>query len=209
MNWALLVLTGTLAYLIGSLPTAYLVCKRKGLTIFEIGSGNMGATNVARALGLRYAVLTWVIDCGKGTVAVLIGRLLIAQNWAVGGVIAAIAAIIGHNWSIFVMALTGKLRGGKGAAIAGGTWLLLAPVHLVLVAYGVFSLIVLRTRIVSLAVLATVSVSVLWMLILVSQQVLAPVMAVYAVMLFALIFLRHRSNIERLLQGTERRIGQV
>ena len=114
-DWILVLV---LSYLLGALPTAFLVARLRGVNIFKVGSGNMGATNVARALGLGWGILTWFLDMSKGVVAILIARQIMTNTLAIATVIAGIACIIGHNWSIFVALLTGKLRGGKGASVA-------------------------------------------------------------------------------------------
>ncbi|GAB4441148.1 MAG: glycerol-3-phosphate 1-O-acyltransferase PlsY [Anaerolineae bacterium] len=204
-----LILTAALGYFIGGIPTAFVLARSRGIDIFEVGSGNMGATNVARALGGRYAVLTGVIDFVKGVVAVLIGEVLFPRDPYVGGVIGALAAIVGHSWSVYVLFLTGHLRGGKSAAVTGGTWLILAPLYISAAAVALFAVLLWRLRMVSLGVLAAVGLGGAWLLLWVALGELPPVMAVYAVVVFVLITYRHRSNIERLLQGTERRIGQT
>lgn len=208
MNGEALVLVALLGYLIGSVPTAYIIAKRKGINIFEIGSGNMGATNIARALSTRDAVITGVVDVLKGVAAVLIGRALAPQDAVLGGVLGAFAAVVGHSWSVFILWLTGQLRGGKSAGVATGTWLILAPLYVSAACLALFGLVVWRTRIVSLGVLLTISFGAAWILLWVALRQLPPVMVVYAVGLLALIVLRHRSNIERLIQGTERRVGE-
>ncbi len=209
MNLGLCVLVVVLGYLIGSFPTAYLIARSKGINIFEIGSGNMGATNIARTLGTRYAALTGAIDVAKGVVSALVGYLLLSENPALGGIVGALAAVVGHSWSIFILLLTGELKGGKSAAIAAGTWIVLGPAYITAAAFTLFLVLVWRVRMVSLGVLATLAFGGAWILLWVVLGVLPPVMAVYAVALLIIITYRHRSNIERLLQGTERRIGQT
>src|SRR5579864_5231183 len=129
MNWMSLaaVVSG---YLIGSFPTAYLIGRLNGINIFKSGSGNMGANNTYHALGAAWAAIVWIIDAGKGALAVLLARYLarlVAVDEATVTTFSALAVVAGHNWSIWVTLLTGELRGGKGASTAGGTWLVMAP----------------------------------------------------------------------------------
>ncbi len=209
MNWPLLGFIAILAYLIGAIPTAYLLCKPKGVDIFAIGSGNMGTTNVVRALGARYGLYTLLIDIAKGLVTVWLGQQLYTDNPVVGGVVGGIAALFGHSWSVWILLLTGKLKGGKAAATASGTWTALTPWYLTVLVYVVVLGTLYLTRIVSLAVLVGVVINVSVLLILIASGSLPPVMTLYAVVLFVLIFFKHRSNIARLRAGNERRLGKL
>jgi glycerol-3-phosphate acyltransferase PlsY len=88
----------------------------------------MGANNVTRALGMTWGGLVWAIDSGKGVVAVLVSQLIMPWDVISASVIGAIAVVVGHNWSLIAALVTGTLRGGKGAATAGGTWvIMMAP----------------------------------------------------------------------------------
>lgn len=195
-----------LGYIIGSFPTAYLVARAKGVDIFKVGSGNMGANNVARACGLRYGALVWAADGGKGILAILLARWLMPDHQAAAGTLAAVTVVAGHNWSLLATLITGSIRGGKGAATASGTFLLLAPTLLVALVVAVGAVIVLLTRYVSLAVLTSVAVAGIAFLILVLVGVLEPVYVVYLLVTW-MVFVRHRSNIINLLAGKERRLG--
>jgi glycerol-3-phosphate acyltransferase PlsY len=202
-----IVLIIVLGYIIGSFPTAYLVARAKGVDIFKVGSGNMGANNVARACGLRYGALVWLVDGGKGIVAILLARWLMPDHQAAAGTLAAVTVVAGHNWSLLATLITGSIRGGKGAATASGTFLLLAPTLLVALVVAVGAVIVLLTRYVSLAVLTSVAVAGVAFLILVLVGVLEPVYVVYLLVAW-MVFVRHRSNIINLLAGKERRLGE-
>ncbi len=127
MQPVVVVLISVVSYVIGSFPTAYLIGRTKGIDIFKVGSGNMGATNVIRALGFRYGALVWAIDAAKGVLAILLARQLAPDFQTTASVLAAVAAVAGHNWSLLATLLTGSIRGGKGAATAMGTFLFLAP----------------------------------------------------------------------------------
>jgi glycerol-3-phosphate acyltransferase PlsY len=196
-----------LSYLLGSIPTAYLIARLKGKNIFEVGSGNMGGTNVMRALGAWLGWLVIIIDSAKGGIAILLARALMPQNEPLATVIAGLVAIVGHNWSLFAWIVTGILRGGKGAATAFGTLVLIAPLQVIAAFLGVAGLILLLTRYMSLAVLIAFSVATIWVLTLIYQQMLPPVYGVYIGVIVVMIFLRFRGNIQRLLDGKERRLG--
>jgi glycerol-3-phosphate acyltransferase PlsY len=200
------------SYLLGSLPSAYVIAKLRRVNIFEVGSGNMGATNVARAIGFGWGLMVWLFDSVKGMAAIILARQIMSDNAEVATAIAAIVAIIGHNWSLFATLLTGKLRGGKGAATAFGTVLMIVPLYIlpyVLLAGGAaFAVIFALTRYVSLGVLIMFGVIIGWMLILVSQRQLDFVFMYYSLMVAALILLRFRENIQRILAGRERRFGE-
>jgi acyl phosphate:glycerol-3-phosphate acyltransferase len=197
-----------ISYLMGSFPTAYIVARLKGVNIFEVGSGNMGGTNAIRALGTGWGILVLVIDILKGIIAILISRYVWQENQAAATTISAIAVIIGHNWSLFATLITGTLRGGKGAATAFGTILMIAPVHLILALCVIGGAVVALTRYVSLAVLVMVSVALVWMLALIIERQLPTEYLAYTLVVAAMTIYRFRGNIQRLLAGTERRLGE-
>jgi acyl phosphate:glycerol-3-phosphate acyltransferase len=197
------------SYLLGSIPTAYLIARFKKINIFEIGSGNMGGTNVARAMGIGWGFVVYALDALKGIAAIVIAtHILMPEHKTTATVIAAIVVIIGHNWSLFVALITGTLRGGKGAATAFGTILMIAPFQLIAVISVVGALLIAVTRYVSLAALVMMVISTAWMLILIQQNAVPWEYAIYTFFVAALIIVRFRENIQRLLHGTERRLGE-
>ena len=193
-------------YVIGSFPTAYLVARTKGVDIFQVGSGNMGATNVTRALGWRYGLLVWAWDGLKGVLVVLLAREIYPEARTAASVIGAVAVVAGHNWSFLATLITGSIKGGKGAATAMGTFLLLAPT-IVALTLALAAAVILLTRFVSLAVLTAAAVGGVAILILVIVGYLEPVYTLYLLVAY-MIFWRHRRNIYSLIQGTERRLGE-
>jgi glycerol-3-phosphate acyltransferase PlsY len=203
--------TFLVCYIIGSFPTAYLVGRLHLINIFEVGSGNMGANNVIRSLGMKWGALVWAIDSGKGVLAVLIAPLIMPWDPISARVIGAIAVVIGHNWSLIATLVTGTLRGGKGAATAGGTWIIMmAPWwYIVVITLTLWGAIVLFTRYVSLAVLVSVGIGTIWVLFLISQGAsnVPPLYIVYVVLVGLMIYIRHWKNIQNLLAGRERRLG--
>ncbi|MBZ0292827.1 MAG: glycerol-3-phosphate acyltransferase, partial [Anaerolineae bacterium] len=202
LGWSEIILVAFISYLLGAIPTAYLVAYLKGINIFEVGSGNMGATNVSRALGFHWGLLVWLLDMGKGIAAIYIAREIMSNDTAAATAMAAVFAIVGHNWSVFAARLTGKLRGGKGASIAFGTLLIISP-GIVLGISVIGGAILLLTRYVSLSVLVMFTVSTTWMIILINQNLMAPEYSFYVTCVAALILYRFRDNIFRLIQGTE------
>jgi acyl phosphate:glycerol-3-phosphate acyltransferase len=207
MNVLDVIVVVVISYLLGSIPTAYLIARYKQVNIFDVGSGNMGATNVARALGLHWGVMVWFLDSAKGVIAVLIAHRIMEDNKAAATTIAALVAIVGHNWSLFATALTGKLRGGKGAATAFGTLLMIAPLQTLVICFALASAIVALTRLMSLGVLVMFSLTLASILVLTLQRQMPMEFVYYSLSVAGLIFLRFRENIQRLLTGTERRLG--
>lgn len=192
-------------YLIGSFPTAYVIGRFHGINIFQVGSGNMGANNATRALGLKWGAVVWAMDVLKGMAAVLIAREIMPWDRLAASVLGAVAVVIGHNWSLLASLITGKLRGGKGASTAGGTWLMLIPAHIFIVTVALWLLLVVSTRYVSLAVLVAFSIGTLWVVALVGGRLIDPLYSLYVVPVTAVVYYRHRENIVALLRGTERR----
>lgn len=190
-----LMAVAVLAYLLGSVPFGMVITRALGLgDLRAIGSGNIGATNVLRTGNKGAALATLLLDAGKGGIAVLIARALTAED---GAQLAALMSFAGHLFPVWL-----GFRGGKGVATFLGTLLALAwPAGLLacvtwLVVAGLF-------RISSLAALAAVAATPVWLgLIGYGQGV------VLAVVLAALVWLRHRANIARLLAGTEPKIGR-
>lgn len=203
-----LIISIVISYLLGSIPTAYLIARHKGINIFEVGSGNMGATNVTRALGFWWGIMVWFFDSLKGVVAIVIATLLLPENKAAATAISATVAVIGHNWSLFAAMITGTLRGGKGAAIWFGTMLMIAPVQVIAGMCLMGGLIIAATRYVSLGVLSMFTLSMLWIIVLINQQLLPAEYKFYSLMVTAMIVYRFRENIQALLTGTERRLGE-
>lgn len=205
------------SYLIGSFPTAYLVAKAQNINIFEVGSGNMGGTNVARAVGNGWALLTGLIDAAKGIFAVWLARdVILTQQIGVATSIAATSVVVGHNWSLFATLLTASfkggrlkliIRGGKGAATAFGAMMMIQPFQS-LIAAAIAIAIIARTRYVSLGVLTGFAVANIWLLLLVGADFQPPIILLYVVALSLLLLLRFRGNMQRLLAGTERRLGE-
>lgn len=186
------------SYLVGAVPASYLAGRIGGIDLQARGSGNLGATNVYRTLGWRYAAPAAAFDVGKGAIpAALFPGWFGGPAWA--GVAYGVLAVVGHVYSVFV-----GFRGGKGMATAAGAFLVLAPLA-VLATAGVWIAIVTASGYVSLGSVVAVLVFPVAILVLtpVSSGVLWAALA-----LAALIVLKHRSNIQRLVAGTEARFRQ-
>jgi len=207
------ILTALGAYLIGSIPTGFLVAKAKGIDIRSVGSGNIGATNAMRVLGKPAGIFVLLMDVAKGFVACALAVLYFEffvpgpdhfddEYWILSGrlmLIAGIFAVLGHNYTCWL-----KFKGGKGIATTAGVYLALAP-WAVLAALVVFILAVLITRYVSVgSISAAVALpATVWImspddLFLGFVTTALGVMAVY----------KHKSNIQRLMAGTENRLGK-
>jgi len=185
------------AYLLGAIPFGLLIARlQKGIDIRDHGSGNIGTSNVLRTLGKRAALLTLVGDLMKGYLPVLAGSLWgVAQPWVVT---AGAAAVIGHNWPIYI-----HFRGGKGVATSFGAALGIMPAAAGL-ALLVYLLVAAIARYTSLAALASSASLLLWVHLLRASRP----QVLFSVFAALLIYLRHRENIQRLILGTERKIGQ-
>ena len=189
-------LSVALAYLVGSVPFAFLLARRRGIDLRRAGSGNVGATNVLRTAGVPVAVLALCLDGVKGALAVLVAERL--TTGAGTPVAAGLASVLGHLYPPWL-----GFRGGKGVATAAGVFAVLAPVA-VAIAGGVFVVSVWITRYISVGSLAGAVT-----LVVAAAASGAPAAAVVGSVVAALIILhRHRANLARLLAGTERRVGQ-
>jgi glycerol-3-phosphate acyltransferase PlsY len=190
-----IVLLIVFAYLMGSVPSGYLLGKMSGIDVRSVGSGNIGATNVVRALGKGRGGLTLLADAAKGYLPVFVALRLEFDAAAIA--LIAIAAFLGHLYPLFL-----NFQGGKGVATAMGALLALAPTA-TLVLVVVFAVAVLVSRIVSLGAIAAAMAAplVLWLF---SQSLVFAAMGLF---LGAMVILRHRGNIRRLLAGTEPRFG--
>jgi glycerol-3-phosphate acyltransferase PlsY len=182
-----------LAYLIGSVPFAFLVSRRHGIDLRRVGSGNLGASNVLRAAGVGRAVLTLTLDGLKGAVAVLLAAGL---GGGVTAMAAGLASIAGHVYPIWL-----GFRGGKGVATAAGVFAVLAPGALA-VAAGAFVAAVWTTRYISVGSLVAAGT----LLTVIAMTAAAPLTLTTAAAA-AMVVHRHRGNLARLRAGTERRIG--
>jgi glycerol-3-phosphate acyltransferase PlsY len=196
-------LTLALAYLLGSIPFGYLLVRFvRQEDVRDTGSGNIGATNVARAGGTVLGIFTLLLDALKGFIAVFL-VMQFAPNTAQGpstlAIAAAVTAVVGHVFPVWL-----RFRGGKGIATALGVFIALVPL-VALSSVGVFALIVATTRLVSLgSIVAAISIPFLAIL-LVPHRSTALLIGLSFISLLSIV--KHHANIVRLLHGKESRFG--
>jgi glycerol-3-phosphate acyltransferase PlsY len=183
------------AFIMGSIPVGMLVARAKGVDLKKVGSGNIGATNVMRSLGKGPAALTLIGDMLKGTLAVALGRYFGLGSFYEG--IIGLSAILGHNFSVFL-----GFRGGKGVATSLGVFILYSP-RTALITFVIWIAVVMTTKYSSLGALISFGLLPLNIILFDSKEKL-PV----ALLVTLLILIRHTDNIQRLMKGTERRIGE-
>ncbi len=184
-------------YFIGTIPTGYFVARARGVDIQKMGSGNIGATNVLRSVGLGPALFVLLLDPLKGFLAALFPILLLQDSWTIA--LAALATVLGNNFNIFL-----KLRGGKGIATGIGAFLAIDPlIALLSIVLGVST--VYLSRYVSLG--SMIGMMSAPLMLLARGNFVVPYFFL-GIAYAALAFLRHRENIKRLAQGVERRLGE-
>ena len=188
------------SYLMGAIPTSYLLSRLfAGIDLRQHGSGNLGATNLYRVLGWKYAIPAAAIDIAKGTVPVLLFAPQ-ASGSQLFALACGVAAILGHVFSVFV-----GFKGGKGVATAAGVMLGLAPLA-VGVSAVIWAVLVRLTGYVSVGSIAAAAVLPLAVYLL--QDPSSPALVWIAAAIAAAVILLHRKNIQRLLKGTENRFGR-
>lgn len=188
------------SYVTGAIPTSYLLSRLfAGIDLRQHGSGNLGATNLYRVLGWKYAIPAAVIDIAKGAIPVLLfaPQVSDSQLFALG---CGVAAILGHVFSVFV-----RFKGGKGVATAAGVMLGLAPLALAVSAV-VWAALVRLTGYVSVG--SIVAAAVLPLAVYLLEDSTSPALLWIAGAIAAGVILLHRRNIQRLLKGTENRFGR-
>ena len=192
---SVLLLWAVIGYLMGSVPYGMVVARVMGLgNLREIGSGNIGATNVLRTGNKLAAVATLLLDGAKGAVAVLIARFVSGEDAAL---LAGLMAFLGHCFPVWL-----GFRGGKGVATFLGLLLALAwPVGIACCLTWLVTAV--TTRISSMSAIMAAALSTIWIVFLGYPQ-----MFLFGVVLTLLVFFRHADNIKRLKQGTEPKIGQ-
>jgi glycerol-3-phosphate acyltransferase PlsY len=193
------VLWTLIAYLIGAIPTSYLAARFiAGIDLREQGSGNLGATNLYRVLGLKYALPVGVFDVAKGTAAVVLcGRMAGDGAWL--PYLTGAAAIVGHVFPVYL-----RFKGGKGVATAAGVMAGLAPIPIA-VSAAFWGLLLYATGIMSLASVAGAIAFPLAVWVFAPGR---PLLLVTGILIASFIIFTHRANIQRLLRGTEPRVGR-
>ncbi len=191
------------SYLLGAIPFGYLVARARGVNIFEQGSGNLGATNVARVLGFRFGLLVFALDFAKGAIPVALALHfkpdyddeLWRRGWVEVG--AGLLAFLGHLFPIYL-----RFRGGKGVATGAGVVAVLLPLP-ALIALAVWVATLLAWRYVSLSsIAAAVALAAAYLATQPSFDIAEP-RTLFALLAAALVTLKHRSNLQRVWQGQE------
>lgn len=187
------------AYLMGSIPTGYLWGRARGIDIRTVGSGNIGATNVMRVLGKGPGMVVLLVDALKGWLPVFAGpRLLPELDRVTLQIVACVAVIAGHNWTCWL-----RFRGGKGIATSAGALMAFLPGPL-LCGLGVWLAVLAVSRYVSLASICAAALlpAATW------WWTREWTLTVFTAVLAAVAIYKHRSNIRRLVAGTENRVGR-
>jgi acyl phosphate:glycerol-3-phosphate acyltransferase len=191
----MIALTILAAYLMGAIPNGLLLARLKGIDLQQMGSGNIGATNVFRCVGKAWGIAAFILDALKGFVPAFFFPQLMeaAPGWL--GLACGAAAVAGHNWPVWL-----KFKGGKGVSTSAGMLLGLAPAA-VGIGFAAFALTLLITRWVSLSsIVAAIAVPTAYIVMEgTDNRLLAGALVVMGV----LVIFKHRTNIGRLLQGTE------
>jgi acyl phosphate:glycerol-3-phosphate acyltransferase len=188
------------SYLLGSIPTGFLWGKARGIDIRTVGSGNIGATNVLRTLGKGPGITVLLIDVAKGFLPVFfIPRLFPDLERSGLQIVCCLSVIAGHNWTCWL-----KFKGGKGVATSAGALLAFLPLPL-LCGFGVWGIVFGIRRYVSLASICAAAVIPIatWFI---EKDV---TLLIFTTMLGLVVLYKHKANIQRLLAGTETRIGKV
>lgn len=198
-----------LAYLLGSIPAGYIAGRIGGVDVRKVGSGNIGATNVTRVLGKRFGYPVFAVDFAKGLGAVAVGMTIAKSAQSTPkfvdlcGAGAAIFSVIGHSYPVWL-----GFKGGKGVATSLGSLFGLNWVA-ASIACVVWILVFQVTRYVSLSSIAAAAALPLTIAImLLLKQLQTPILLYFGLCLAAIIVLRHRSNLSRLLKGTEPRFAR-
>ena len=194
-----------IGYLVGSIPSGLIVGRIvKGIDIRDYGSNRTGTTNVLRTIGKLAGLIVLIADIGKGAGATFIAIWLLSPNtllyWAVFS--GALAAMIGHNWSVFI-----KFKGGRGVTVGvGGLLAMYWPVGLTCLV--IFAIAVKVSRYVSLGSVIAASSSIIMLIPFIILERQPYQFLIFAIVGTILIVYKHRDNINRLIAGTERRIGE-
>jgi glycerol-3-phosphate acyltransferase PlsY len=200
------ILTAVASYLLGSIPTGFLIGKARGIDIRKIGSGNIGATNAFRTFGTAAGVAVLLVDALKGFLAVALVSWLVWEAYGeVGGlftrewleIAAGLAAVVGHNFTCWL-----NFKGGKGIATSAGVLLALVPYSLLII-FAIWIIVLGLTRFVSLAsICASFALPFATWITGRSTTLIGITAAMTALAIY-----KHKSNIQRLLHGTETRLG--
>ncbi len=195
-------LVGLPFYLIGAFPTGMLIAKFYGIDIQKSGSGNVGATNVARVIGKNAGILTLVGDVTKGILGTLLARVLIGSGAEAAVSLLGFVVVAGHCFSIPNRPGSTLFKGGKGVATSLGVILVLAPL-VALASLVIFGIVLKISKLVSLASIgAAIAASVVYLFLNKSDDAFPALVAIALLIVF-----RHRGNLQRIIEGQEPKLG--
>ncbi|MCK4694385.1 MAG: glycerol-3-phosphate 1-O-acyltransferase PlsY [Candidatus Cloacimonetes bacterium] len=191
-----------IAYLLGSIPTSYLMGRiLKKIDIRKFGSGNIGATNAFRVLGVKVGILTLIIDVAKGFFAIQLGKYILENPDDLFLIFIGLAVILGHICTIFL-----KFKGGKGVATSAGVFIALIPIP-VFITLVVFILTVWISKYVSLgSLIAALTLFITELIININNSFAEIEILILIFIITVFIIIRHRENIKRILKGNENKI---
>ena len=197
MSYLIILIVALIAYLIGSIPTGYIIVKKKtGKDIRELGSGSTGATNVKRVLGKRWFFVVMILDVIKGFVPVCLAKYYMHNPYGLFAVVAAIFVILGHSKPVFL-----GFRGGKSVASGIGTIIAMSPIVGALAAF-IWACVTFVTRYVSVGSIVALIFATIYM-----AYYGKPIgYTIYCLIATIYIIYLHRENIARLLRGEENKI---
>ncbi|WP_372994684.1 glycerol-3-phosphate 1-O-acyltransferase PlsY [Lutispora sp.] len=191
-----LIIISIIAYFLGNISASYIIAKyTKGIDIRKYGSGNAGATNVFRTLGPKAGLLAFLGDALKGAIAVILGYITGGED---GQIAAGIFVVMGHNWPILL-----GFKGGKGIATTIGAMIAINP-YIVAAIVPIGIVIIIITKYVSLA--SVMGMTLFPILMLITKQ--PAKLVLFSFLLSAMAIYRHRTNIVKLLKGTESKLGE-
>ena len=191
----------SLTYLMGSISWGYILLQWKmGLDVREYGSGRTGMSNVLRTGGVKSAAVVLTLDIAKGIIAVILARLIIGTH--IAEVTAGLIVLVGHNWPVFL-----GFKGGRGILTALGGLALMVPIA-ALAATATFLTITYLSRYISLGSVGGVVIGAFSILVLALANMNSDIYVLYGFIAGVIIVWQHRDNIHRILEGSERRLGQ-
>ena len=196
MDTIIFILACLLAYLIGSIPFGFLVAKARGIDIRQVGSGNIGGTNIARNLGFKWGLLVGVLDFGKSFLPVLLARRFFALEWQI--LLFSLMPVIGHIYPIWL-----HFKGGKGVATIFGIFAAFFGLPLFFLCLVLWYLVVKTVKLMSLINLLVG----LLLPLAFGLKFQKPLFTMFGLVLCIIIWWSHRANIKRLLAGNEHQVN--
>lgn len=199
------IMSPVISYLLGSIPFGFIVARlAKGIDIRQAGSGNPGATNVWRVMGKKYGILVFILDMMKGFLPVLIfDYMMSGQSRSLYTILCGVGVILGHTFPVFL-----GFKGGKAAATGCGVFLWLAPLPL-FISLAAWLLTTFISRYVSLGSMVSTVVLIISIILLNNEPFGSGLsLTLFSIFISLFLIFRHKSNIKRIINGTENKIGR-